>query len=92
LLHNAAFPLSSAELLALFGTEQPTHQMVESVIVEDSDSSEAAEDFWDSIDRGSDRYISFMRKFSPWKFSLSATLLIDIAQQSARGGECVVAK
>lgn len=56
-LYNAAFPLSSAEMLILFGTEQPTHEMIESVIVDDSIDSEISEDFWDSIDRGSARYI-----------------------------------
>jgi hypothetical protein len=44
-------------LLTLFGTEQPTHPLIESVIVDDTTDSETAEEFWDSIDRGSARYI-----------------------------------
>ncbi|BAY16604.1 hypothetical protein NIES21_24340 [Anabaenopsis circularis NIES-21] len=53
---NTAFLLTSAELITLFGTEQPTHEMIESVILGNT-NSDAAEVFWDSIDRGSARYI-----------------------------------
>jgi hypothetical protein len=64
-LYNAAFPLSSAELLTLLGTEQPTHPLIESVIVDDTTDSETAEEFWDSIDRGSARYIVVYEKSQP---------------------------
>lgn len=64
-LYNAAFPLSSAELLTLFGTEQPTHSLIESVIVDDTTDSETAEEFWDSIDRGSARYILVYENSQP---------------------------
>ena len=64
-LYNAAFPLSSAELLTLFGTEQPTHPMIESVIVDDTTDSDVSEEFWDSIDRGSARYIVVYEKSQP---------------------------
>ncbi|MCC5636868.1 hypothetical protein LC593_13565 [Nostoc sp. CHAB 5844] len=55
-IFNTAFPLNPAELITLFGTEQPTHEMIESVILGNT-NSDAAEKFWDSIDRGSARYI-----------------------------------
>jgi hypothetical protein len=64
-LYSAAFPLASTELITLFGTEQPTHKMIESVIVDDTIDSEAAEDFWDSIDRGSARYIIVYEESQP---------------------------
>ncbi|MBD2731106.1 hypothetical protein H6G96_33525 [Nostoc sp. FACHB-892] len=55
-IFNTAFPLPSAELLALFGTEQPTHEMIESVILGDT-NTDAVNAFWHSIDRGTARYI-----------------------------------
>lgn len=55
-IFHTAFPLSPAELLNLFGTEQPTHEMIESIILGNAES-EASDDFWDSIDRGTARYI-----------------------------------
>jgi len=53
---HTAFPLAPAELVNLFGTEQPTHEMVESVVLGDA-NPEASGDFWDSIGRGTARYI-----------------------------------
>jgi hypothetical protein len=53
---NTAFPLSDVELHALFGTEQPGHEIVQSVILGDI-NSEASEAFWDSLDRGMAKYI-----------------------------------
>ncbi len=61
---NTAFRLPSAELLALFGTEQPTHEMVESVILGNT-NSDASAAFWDSIDRGTARYIIVYIKDQP---------------------------
>jgi len=55
-IFNTAFPLSLEELMALFGTEQPTHAMVESAIFGNL-SSEASDTFWESIHRGTARYI-----------------------------------
>jgi len=55
-IFNTAFPLPSEQLLALFGTQQPTHDMIESVIF-DNTGSEASDIFWESIDRGTARYI-----------------------------------
>ncbi|MEH2243023.1 hypothetical protein [Nostoc sp.] len=53
---NTAFPLPLTELVALFGTEQPTHEMIESVIFGKT-NSDASNAFWYSIDRGTARYI-----------------------------------
>lgn len=61
---NTAFRLPSAELLALFGTEQPTREMIESVIL-DNTNSDASGAFWDSIDRGTARYIIVYTKDQP---------------------------
>jgi hypothetical protein len=51
-----AFPLTSDELIALFNTEKPTHEMVDEVILGNT-NLEASDDFWDSIQRGTARYI-----------------------------------
>jgi len=61
---NTAFPLPSAELLALFATEQPTHAMIESIIFGNT-NSDASEVFWDSIDRGTARYIIVYKENLP---------------------------
>jgi hypothetical protein len=53
---NTAFPLSDVELHALFGTVQPDHDMVQSVIWSGT-NPDAAEAFWDSLDRGMAKYI-----------------------------------
>ncbi|BAU10327.1 hypothetical protein LEP3755_08110 [Leptolyngbya sp. NIES-3755] len=53
---QTAFPLASAELVDLFGTEQPTHEMVESVVFGDA-NPEASGNLWSSIGRGTARYI-----------------------------------
>lgn len=53
---NIAFPLPATELVTLFGTEQPTHQKIQSVILGNT-NSEARHDFWESIERGSARCI-----------------------------------
>ena len=55
-LYCTTFPVASDELLQLFGTEQPTHQMIESVILS-QDNEGAADEFWESIDRGMGRHI-----------------------------------
>ena len=55
-LYCTTFPVKSDELLQLFGTEQPTHQMIESVILS-QDNEGTADEFWDSIDRGMGRHI-----------------------------------
>jgi hypothetical protein len=56
-LFCTTFPISSDELIRLFGTEQPTRQMIESVIILSQENEEAADEFWDSIDRGTGRHI-----------------------------------
>lgn len=53
---NTAFRLSSTELLASFGTEKPTHEMIESTIF-GSTGIDASDAFWHSIARGTARYI-----------------------------------
>lgn len=56
-LYCTSYPLSKDTLVELFNTENPTHQMVEEVIVLDRGNEEATDDFWDSIDRGTGRHI-----------------------------------
>jgi hypothetical protein len=60
---NTAFPLRSEELLALFGTEKPTHEIIESTIFGNS-GNDATSDFWD-IDRGTARYIIVYQENQP---------------------------
>lgn len=60
-----ACPLSTAETQALFGTERPTRSLVEGILIFDEETPShwdatgysIEEDFWDTIDRGSCRYI-----------------------------------
>lgn len=56
-LFCTTFPLSTDELIRLFNTDQPTHDQVEMVIVTTQHNREAAEEFWESIDRGTGRHI-----------------------------------
>ncbi|MCW5318447.1 hypothetical protein GTQ43_33445 [Nostoc sp. KVJ3] len=56
-LFCTTFPLSTDELIRLFSTEKPTHEMVETVIVASEQNEEAASEFWESIDRGTGRHI-----------------------------------
>lgn len=51
------FPLSFDELIRLLGTNKPTHDLVESVIIRQQQNPEAVEEFWNSIDRGTGRHI-----------------------------------
>ncbi|MBD2597640.1 hypothetical protein H6G74_25440 [Nostoc spongiaeforme FACHB-130] len=53
---NTAFLLPPAELMTLFGTEQPTHEMIESVLLGNTNPN-GRNQFWHSIDRGTARYI-----------------------------------
>ena len=56
-LFCTTFPVTSDELARLFDTEQPTHQMVESVVILSQQNEDAADEFWDSIYRGVGRHI-----------------------------------
>ena len=56
-LYCTSYPVSKNELVRLFETEQPTHQMIEEVIILEQRNEEAADDFWDSIGRGTGRHI-----------------------------------
>ncbi|BAY13082.1 hypothetical protein [Calothrix sp. NIES-2098] len=53
---NTAFPLPLQGILALFGTDQPTHEMIEAVIFGNT-NPDVAYAFWDNIARGTARYI-----------------------------------
>lgn len=59
-LFCTTFPLSTDELVRLFNTDKPTHAIVESVIV-----SEEADEFWESIDRGTGRHIVIYENNEP---------------------------
>lgn len=58
------FPLSADELTHLFNTDKPTHEMVEAVIVS-SQQNEAADEFWEGIDRGTGRHIVIYENNEP---------------------------
>lgn len=55
--YHTAFSVPSDELIDLFGTEQPSHEMIESIILGDEGSKIDVAVFWDSIGRGTARYI-----------------------------------
>jgi hypothetical protein len=56
-LYCTTFLLSSDELTQLFGTDRPTHDLVNAVLVASDQNEEAGDEFWDSIDRGTGRHI-----------------------------------
>ncbi|HEY9762555.1 MAG TPA: hypothetical protein V6D07_08525 [Trichocoleus sp.] len=56
-LFCTTFPLSQNELLNLFGTDKVTHDLVEAVIVESEENAALADQFWESIERGTARHI-----------------------------------
>jgi hypothetical protein len=51
------FPLSSDELTQLFGTNKPSHDVVDAVLVSSQQNEDAGDEFWESIDRGTGRHI-----------------------------------
>jgi hypothetical protein len=59
------FPLSSDELIHLFDTDKPTHAIVEAVIVSSQQNEEAADEFWESIDRGTGRHMLIYENDEP---------------------------
>jgi len=63
-LFCTTFPLSAEELNRLFKTDKPTHEMVETEIVSYQNEA-AAEEFWDSIDRGTGRHIIIYNRDRP---------------------------
>lgn len=56
-LFCTTFPLPQDELLTLFGTEMVTRDLIEAVIVESEENEALADQFWESIDRGTARHI-----------------------------------
>lgn len=64
-LFCTTFPLSVDELIRLFNTDKPTHAMVEAVIVSSQQNEEAADEFWESIDRGTGRHIVIYENNQP---------------------------
>ena len=56
-LYGTSFPLSNDELVYLFDTIKPTHIVVEKTVVLEEQNEEAADEFWQSIDRGTARHI-----------------------------------
>ncbi|MBW4669901.1 MAG: hypothetical protein KME60_21430 [Cyanomargarita calcarea GSE-NOS-MK-12-04C] len=63
ILFHTTFPLTTSELLNLFGTDEPTHEMVESIIIEEL--GPVAFDFWDSIERGTSKHIVLYEESQP---------------------------
>lgn len=64
-LFCTTFPLSTDELIRLFNTDQPTHEMVDAVIVSSQQNEEVADEFWESIDRGTGRHILIYENDKP---------------------------
>lgn len=64
-LFCTTFPLSTDELIYLFNTDKPTHEMVEAVIVLSERNEEVADEFWESLDRGTGRHIIIYEKDEP---------------------------
>jgi hypothetical protein len=56
-LYCKTFPLSLDELTQLFGTDKPTHDLVDTVLVSSRQNKESGDEFWESIDRGTGRHI-----------------------------------
>ncbi|AUT02719.1 hypothetical protein CLI64_21245 [Nostoc sp. CENA543] len=61
---GAVSPVPENELIELFGTDQPTREMVVSILIEEADQ-EAWETFWESINRGEGRYIVIYSENQP---------------------------
>ncbi|MBH8573475.1 hypothetical protein I8752_10695 [Nostocaceae cyanobacterium CENA369] len=61
---SAVSPISRNDLLELFGTDKPTREMVESILIEEQDL-DACEEFWSSISRGEGRYIVLYTENQP---------------------------
>lgn len=68
----ASWALSAEETLALFGTDQPTRQMVEDIIIAGGELDHWEEtgydiwdEFWDTIGRGESRYILLYENDQP---------------------------
>ncbi|MBW4473667.1 MAG: hypothetical protein KME45_25315 [Stenomitos rutilans HA7619-LM2] len=60
----AVCPLSNDDLSRLFGTDKPTHEIVESILIQEQ-NPDVWEEFWDSIDRGEGRYIVLYQNDKP---------------------------
>ncbi|MEO1132506.1 MAG: hypothetical protein AAFX40_07340 [Cyanobacteria bacterium J06639_1] len=54
---GTSFPLPPAMLTELFGTEKPTREEVEAVLIREEMREGMADKFWDEIDRGSCRHV-----------------------------------
>lgn len=67
----ASCALSAKEALALFGTDKPTRQMVEDIIIAEGELDHWEEtgydidEFWDTIGRGESRYITLYENDQP---------------------------
>jgi hypothetical protein len=64
-LFCTTFPLSIDELTRLFSTSKPTHEMVDAVVVLSQQNREAANQFWESVDRGTGRHILIYNNDEP---------------------------
>lgn len=59
------FPLSSDELTQLFGTDKPSYDVVDAVLVSSQQNEDAGDEFWESIDRGTGRHILIYENDEP---------------------------
>ncbi len=64
-LFCTTFPLAESELIDLFGTEKPSHEIVESVIVLGEQNQQTSDEFWENIDRGTGKHILIYENDEP---------------------------
>ncbi|MBD2593647.1 hypothetical protein H6G74_04795 [Nostoc spongiaeforme FACHB-130] len=62
----AVCPVPTDDLIRWFGTDKPTLQMVQSILVEE-EQPDTCEEFWDSIGRGEGRYIIIYDEDEPFE-------------------------
>ncbi|OCQ98847.1 hypothetical protein BCD64_22620 [Nostoc sp. MBR 210] len=62
----AVCPVPTDDLIRWFGTDKPTLQMVQSILVEEQ-NREAWSEFWDNIWRGQGRYIIIYHNDEPFE-------------------------
>jgi hypothetical protein len=64
--YSAACPLSSDHLLELFGTTQPTRDLIERVLIGGGPlAGNVGSEFWEPIDRGQGRYVVVYENSEP---------------------------
>lgn len=60
----AVCPLTEEELCEIFSTNQPSHEVLENILLNETEP-ESCESFWDSIGRGEGRYVIIYESGQP---------------------------